>query len=353
VIELYGWSEALRQTFHDYEAEGLKPARVTMQQRGRYRLATDEGDLLAGVAGKLAQTTGDYPVAGDWVAASLRPAEGAATIHAVLPRSSAFVRKASGTGREAQVVAANADFALLTASLNADLSLRRLERYLATAWESRATPVVVLTKADLCDDVAGKVAEVEAIALGAAVHAVSAVSGLGLTALEAMVGPGRTAVLLGSSGAGKSTLVNALAGEAVMATQGIIAEGARGRHTTTHRELVRLPGGALLLDTPGMRELGLWDAEEGVAATFTDVEALALQCRFTDCGHANEPGCAVRAALEAGTLAPDRWEGWSKLQRELAHEARKGDWVARQAQKKVWMGRHKAYRALVKDRDRE
>ncbi|BCW87293.1 Small ribosomal subunit biogenesis GTPase RsgA [Alphaproteobacteria bacterium SO-S41] len=353
MIELYGWSDALQETFHDYAAEGLKPARVTMQQRGRYRLATDDGDLIAGVAGRLSNTNGDYPVAGDWVAASLRPEEDAATIHAVLPRSSAFVRKASGTGREAQVVAANADFALLTASLNADLSLRRLERYLATARESRATPLIVLTKADLCDDVAARVAEVEAIALGAAVHAVSAMSGLGLEALEAAVGPRRTAVLLGSSGAGKSTLVNALAGEALMATQGIIAEGARGRHTTTHRELVRLPGGALLLDTPGMRELGLWDAEEGVAATFTDIEELALNCRFTNCGHGSEPGCAVRAALEGGTLDAARWESYSKLQRELAHEVRKGDWVARQAQKKVYIGRHKAYRALVKDRDKD
>ena len=287
-------------------------------------------------------------MASDWVACAARPGEGAATIHAVLPRSSVFVRKASGPNVAPQTVAANVDIALLTASLNADLSLRRLERYLAVAWESGAQPVVVLTKADACEDVDALVAQVESIAFGCPVHAVSAVTGQGLAALAALLGPGQTAVLLGSSGVGKSTLVNALAGQALMATQAIIEEGARGRHTTTHRELTLLPSGGLVLDTPGMRELGLWDNEAGVAAAFGDIEALAAQCRFGDCAHRTEPGCAVRTALEDGSLDPDRWKSFGKLQRELAHLDLKDDPLARAEVRKVWINRNKAARAHLK-----
>lgn len=276
-----------------------------------------------------------------WVACAARPAEGAATIHAVLPRSSVFVRKASGPNVAPQTVAANVDIALLTASLNADLSLRRLERYLAVAWESGAQPVVVLTKADACGDVEALTAEVESIAIGCPVHAVSAVTGQGLDALSALLGPGQTAVLLGSSGVGKSTLVNALAGQALMATQAS-SRRARGATTTTHRELILLPSGGLVLDTPGMRELGLWDNEAGVAAAFGDIEALAAQCRFHDCAHRTEPGCAVRAALEDGTLDEGRWKSFGKLQRELAHLDLKDDPQARAEVRRIWINRHKS-----------
>jgi ribosome biogenesis GTPase len=250
------------------------------------------------------------------------------------------------------VVAANADVAFLAASLNADLSLRRLERYLALAYESGAEPVIVLTKADLCEDLPDRVAEVEAIAFGAPVLAVSAVTGQGLTELASRLPPGRTAVLLGSSGVGKSTLVNALAGAERMATREIIAEGARGRHTTTHRELVRLPSGGLILDTPGMRELGLVDAEAGLSATFAEVEQLAQGCRFRDCGHGGEPGCAVAAAVTAGALDPERLRSWRKLQRELDHERRREDPVARQAEQKRWAAIHKAGRARTRAKRR-
>ncbi|WP_034852901.1 ribosome small subunit-dependent GTPase A [Inquilinus limosus] len=354
MIDHYGWSPALQHDFRPFVARGLQPARVTVQQRGAYRLVTPLGEMTGALSGRFAHEAleGDYPVAGDWVAAALRPEEGSATIQALLPRRSAFTRKAAGPGRPTgQVVAANADVAFLVTSLNADLNARRIERYLATAWESGAAPVVVLTKADLCPDRDGALAEIEAVALGVPVHVVSAVTGEGIDGLRDGFAPGRTAVLLGSSGVGKSSLVNALAGTALMATGAIREDDARGRHTTTHRELVLLPDGRLVLDTPGMRELGLWDAGDGVTATFADIEALAAECRFADCRHETEPGCAVRAALEDGRLDPERWRAWGKLQRELAHLERKEDPLARERARKVWIQRHKQYRAGKKRGD--
>jgi ribosome biogenesis GTPase len=356
LLDSYGWSATLQRQFQPHAARGLIPARVTVQHRGLYRLACDHGDLSAELSGRFLHDAegGDHPVAGDWVAAALRPEAGAAIIRHVLPRFSAFVRRAAGPRHGAQVVAANVDLALLTASLNGDLNLRRLERYLVTARESRAEPVIVLTKADMCEDVETRVAQVRDVALGIPVHAVSALTGQGLEALTRLLGPGRTAVLLGSSGVGKSTLVNALAGQEVMATQAIREDDAHGRHTTTHRELVLLPGGGLVLDTPGMRELGLWDSEAGVAATFADVQsqvdALAARCRFGDCAHAGEPGCAVAAALADGTLDEGRWRSYGKLQRELNHLALREDPIARNKVRKTWIAVNKAQRAAYRRR---
>lgn len=355
MLDTYGWSQTLQHQFTDHAARGLLPARVIVQQRGLYRLASEEGEVSAELSGKFLHEalTGDHPVAGDWVACTVRAQEGAATIHHLLPRSSVFIRRASGPGGGSQVVAANVDLVLLVASLNADLSLRRLERYLATAWESGAQPVIVLTKADACADAEALVAAVHNIAFGVPVHAVSAVTGQGVAEVSALLAPGKTAVLLGSSGVGKSTLVNALAGAELMATGGIREDDARGRHTTTHRELVVLPTGALVLDTPGMRELGLWDADEGVAAAFADIEALGSACRFRDCSHQAEPGCAVRLALESGDLDTGRWKSYGKLQRELAHLDRRDDPQAQIENRKLWMQRHKASRQRLKHRDRE
>ena len=355
MLETYGWSETLRQSFEPYAAEGLKPGRVIIHQRGPYRIVTEDGEMPAEMSGRFVRDAemGGFPAAGDWVAAAVRLPERAATIHGVLPRRTAFIRKAAGRGRVAQVVAANVDIAFLALSLNDDLNPRRLERYLAAAHESGAEPQIVLTKADLVDDPAQVAAEIGGIVGGAPVHLISSRAGTGLESLRAAIRPGMTAVLLGSSGVGKSTLVNALVGSERMATRDIREDDDKGRHTTTHRELVLLPGGGLLLDTPGMRELALWDAETGVAQTFEDIEELETQCRFSDCRHGSEPGCAIRAALESGALDPARLESYRKLNAELAHEARKEDPMARAAHKKLWAGRAKANRARYKARDEE
>ena len=354
MIDQYGWSPALGQDFAPHAAQGHVPGRVTVQLRGHYIVATDHGELTAQLSGRFVHEAEEagHPAVGDWVALAARPEEGSGTIHAVLVRRTAFTRKAADSVQTVQVVAANVDIAFLVAAMNGDFNARRLERYLASAWQSGARPVVVLTKADLCQDPDAAVAEAEAVAVGAPVLAISALTGEGLAALRAYLKPGETSVLVGSSGVGKSTLVNALFGESVMDTGAIREDDARGRHTTTHRELILLPGGALVLDTPGMRELGLVDADEGLGAVFDDIEALAGECRFRDCSHTNEPGCAVRAALEAGGLDPDRWKSFRKLTRELAFQERKEDHIAREAERKRWIAINKANKAMKKSREK-
>jgi ribosome biogenesis GTPase / thiamine phosphate phosphatase len=337
LIESYGWSPALQTGFDAFAAEGLTPARVIVQERSHYRLVTDIGEVTAQPSGRLHFGTGEeaYPVAGDWVAVSLREQERGATIHHVLPRRTAFLRKAAGRAQVSQVVAANVDIVLIVTSLNEDLNLRRLERTLAIAWESGARPAIILTKADICADVDMQVRRVEGIADGVTVLAVSVVTGQGMAEFRALVQPGMTSVVLGSSGVGKSTLVNALLGEDRMAVKAIRASDGRGQHTTTQRELVLLPQGGCILDTPGMRELGLWEAEEGVSATFADIEALAGECRFRNCTHGTEPGCAIQAALADGTLDPGRWQSFGKLQKESVHRERREVHPATPVLKKV------------------
>jgi ribosome biogenesis GTPase len=350
LLTSFGWSPELQDLFQPHADGGLVPGRIVVQQRGGYRLVTEAGEIEARASGTLLKSASDEerPTAGDWVAVEPRPGETTALVRAVLPRRTAFIRRSVRGG--AQVVAANVDVAFLVTSLNADLNLRRLERYLATAYESGAEPVIVLTKTDLTRDVEAAVAEVEGIAFGAPVLPVSSKTGAGLDGVAAHLPAGRTAVLLGSSGAGKSTLLNALAGQERMATAEIREDDARGRHTTTHRELVLLPTGGLILDTPGMRELGLWDADAGVSTAFEDVEALAGQCRFSDCTHTREPGCAVRAAIESGALPEDRLRAYEKLQAELAYERRREDPLAAKENRKLWASRHKAARAWMKQK---
>lgn len=350
MLDAYGWSDALQRQFSDYATDNFVPARVLVQQRGLYRVITADGELNASPSGKLAYESppGALPVTGDWLAVAARPAEGAATIHHVLERRTAFARR--GPTGAVQVIAANLDVAFLVSSLNADLNARRLERYLAVARESGAEPVILLTKADAAEEIETQRAEVEAIARGAPIHVLSALTGAGLEALSPYLTAGRTAALLGSSGVGKSTLANALLQETRMATREITDDRARGRHTTTHRELLLLPGGGLLLDSPGLRELSVWGADEGVSSTFEDVEELAGQCRFHDCRHKGEPGCAIAAALASGDLSEARLAGYKKLQRELAFEGRKEDPLARAEARKVWIQRTKNYRSRQKAR---
>ena len=303
------------------------PARVVAEHRERYSLSTGDGEVSAVLAGRLRhEIVGreDLPAVGDWVGISRESGDGTAIVRFVVPRRSAFVRKTAGTVTEAQVVAANVDVALIATALPGDLSSRRLERYLTLAWESGATPVVALTKSDLSDDVGAALDQAGLAAPGVDIIAVSAVSGDGMDALTTRLKAGRTAVLLGSSGVGKSTLVNCLLGTAQQRTAAVASTG-KGRHTTTHRELVRLANGALLIDTPGMRELQLWSADDGLGSTFADVEALAANCRFRDCVHDQEPGCAVRDAVASGELASERLGAWHQLRRELAFLERKQD----------------------------
>lgn len=334
-----GWTDSHTTDFEPHAAAGLVPARVAAQHRGAYVLFSELGELRAEIAGRLSHEAagpGDLPAVGDWVAAAVRPDEGAATVRHVLPRRTKFSRKVALNATEEQVLAANVDAVFLLMSLNADYNLRRLERYLATAWESGAQPVVVLTKTDLVDDVAERVLEVEAIAYGVPVHAISSLTGDGLELVRSHLAPGRTIALLGSSGVGKSTLVNTLAGEELLATQEIREDDGDGRHTTTHRQLVLLPGGGLVLDTPGMRELQLWDVSDGVSETFADIAELAARCRFADCAHRHEPGCAVKQAIEDGTLEFSRWASYKKLQRELAHLERRLDKRVQSEERKRW-----------------
>jgi ribosome biogenesis GTPase / thiamine phosphate phosphatase len=343
-----GWGPDFEQEFEQYEPAGLVPGRIAVQHRGAYDVLVADGEVRAGLPGRLLYEVGDkadLPAVGDWVALDA-PTAGQSTIRAVLARRTAFVRTmASDQHRvsEQQVVAANVDTVFLVSALVDDYNLRRLERYLVLAWESGAQPVVVLTKADLSDEVDGAVAEVESIAVGVPVHAVSNVTGEGIDELRPYFAGNRTVAALGSSGVGKSTLINSLSGEEVMATGDVRRDG-RGRHTTTRRELIAVPGGGFFLDTPGMRELQLAEASGGMTETFDDLTELAGECRFSDCAHESEPDCAVREALRDGTLDPERWRSYRKLQRELAMLERKLDARARSEERKKWRRFSKAQR---------
>ena len=295
----------------------------------------------------------DYPAVGDWVAVADRDAAGdaapeRAVITAVLPRRSAFVRSAADASRRSagnlideQVLAANVDIAFLVAGLDHDFNIRRLERYLAVAWSSGTRPVVVLNKADVAIELDQRLLEVESVAPAVPIVVLSALTGDHVADLAPYLAPGQTAVVLGSSGVGKSTLVNALLGERRQATAAVRHDDSRGRHTTTHRELFELPGGAFLIDTPGIRALEIAGADEGVAAAFDDIAEIAAACRFSDCRHQGEPGCAVRAAIDEGRLSRERFASHQKLERELAHAERKGDARAAAEERRRWKTIHK------------
>jgi ribosome biogenesis GTPase len=346
-----GLRSATADAFRSLERPDLVLSRVVAAPGGRWRVVSEAGEWLAEPSGRLsldAASAADLPAVGDWVAVRPRPGEARATVVAVLPRSSALVRKAAGRAVAPQVLAANVDVVLVATAAKDDWNPARLGRYLAFAWESGARPVVLLTKADLADDLPALVAEAEAVAVGAPIVVTSALEGTGIEALLPHLRAGETAALVGSSGVGKSTLVNRLLGREAQGTTGVRTHDGRGRHTTTVREMFALPGGALLVDTPGLRELAAWTDAAAVDAAFEDVTSLASSCRFRDCRHGVEPGCAVTAAAATGALDPDRLEDWRRLVREQEFLARKADpALAREARRK-WIAIGRAGRDAMR-----
>jgi len=322
VLETFGWNPFFRTHFEAFGTQGYSAGRVAVQHKGRYLLYTECGELWAQVAGKLrfeASGREDFPAIGDWLVIEARPREGQAVIRAILERKSNISRKVAGKKTEEQILASNVDVLFIVSGLDADFNLSRIERYLSMAWESGAVPVIVLNKADLAENIAERVREVEAVALNAEILVMSATMGQGIAELRNRIRMGKTGVLLGSSGVGKSTLINRLVGYERQMVQDVRKILGRGKHTTTRRELILLPSGGLIIDTPGMREIQPWGGTHGLLESFEDVQELARSCRFRDCQHIDEPGCAIKEAVERGVLESRRFQNYQKLERELRY----------------------------------
>lgn len=357
ILDSLGWDAFYADAFQPFASGDFVPARVALEHKHAYELLAPAGEIAAACTGRLLHTAvsrADLPAVGDWVVVRLRPevrqsapdTRRGGDIHAVLPRKTTFSRRSAGDVTAEQILATNIDTAFLVTGLDANFNLRRIERYIAVTRASGAEPVVVLNKTDLHRDPAGATADVLALGSGASVVAVSATRGDGLAALAPWLLSGRTVALLGSSGVGKSTLINRLLGAERLETGTISDAVNKGRHTTTHRELLPLPCGALVIDTPGLRELQLWEVgDEALDATFADIAALARCCRFHDCTHRSEPGCAVRTALDDGTLESARWQSYVKLQREQAYAARRADPEKGRAERDRWKKIHQGHRA--------
>ncbi len=350
-LKAIGASDDVLEHFHVSATRGLTLGRVSAVNRDQYRLYTEHGERTAEAIGALLYRAPDsaaLPAVGDWVAAQLIDRE-TAMIHDVLPRRTKFSRRASGNREVEQIVASNIDLILVVCGLDQDFNLRRVERYLTLSLESGAEAAVVLNKSDVCAELGARLEETRRISRGARVVAISAISGQGISDVAELIGNQRTVALLGSSGAGKSTLVNQLLGEERQQVQEVRESDSRGRHTTTRRELIPLPGGGALIDTPGMRELQLWATQESLDSTFTDIAELSLSCRFRDCKHAGEKGCAVAEALADGSLEMARWESYCKLRAEIRWHERQTDAGAARAEKQRWKAIHKEMRARYKN----
>lgn len=340
-----GWNDHFATLFQPYLESGYKIGRISTEHKNRFQVFTEIGEIWATVSGKMRYSTlerNDFPAVGDWVVLDyLDELTGyldsqVAIIQAVLPRNSKFSRKSAGKTSEEQIIATNIDTVFLVNALNLDFNIRRIERYLTLAWESGAMPVILLSKSDLCEDVQAKLLEVEACAPGVPIHPISCLTGDGIDELKHYVEAGQTVALLGSSGAGKSTLVNQLFGLEIQKTKEVREADNRGRHTTTSRELFVLPQGGLLIDTPGMRELQLYGTGDGLYDAFEDIYEYASQCRFSDCQHETEPGCAIHRALAEGSLVEDRYESFKKLQKEASYISRKANLQEHLEEKKKW-----------------
>ncbi len=341
LLERLGWNASWGRAFASMQSRGFVPGRVTAQHKNSYRVYFENGEIVARVTGKLlheAEQSGILPVVGDWIALRLANDQSSASIHAVLPRKSKFSRKIAGSVTQEQVAAANVDTVFLVQGLDGDFNPRRLERYLVMAWDSGAAPVIILSKKDICVEIDQKLYEVSSVSAGVPVHAISSVTGEGLEQLEAYTHNGRTIALLGSSGAGKSTLINRLLNEERQKIQEVRSSDSKGRHTTTRRELLLLPSGGCVIDTPGMRELQLWSAPDGMIHAFPEIAEVAAHCRFDNCRHNAEPDCAVKQALIDGALDPERFENFQKLQRELEYlNSRQDPLLRAKRQQKVRM----------------
>jgi ribosome biogenesis GTPase len=327
-LKTLGWNSLFEKEFEPYRDQGYEVGRVALEYQGIYRVFTDGGEMLAEVTGKLrfqARERADFPAVGDWIVITRNAKENRASIHAILPRFSKFSRKAAGEATEEQIVATNVDTIFLVQGLDKNYNLRRIERYLALAQESGSRPVIILSKADLAENAEKLSREVETVAAGVPVHVISSKLNQGLDPLYQYLGAGLTVGFIGSSGVGKSTLINRLLGKEQQKTQEVREADSRGRHTTVHRELIVLPQGGLLIDTPGMRELQLWDAGEGLTDTFADIETFARDCYFGDCRHENEPDCAVKAAVAEDMLDAKRLESYKNLQKEKERQRSRQD----------------------------
>ncbi len=356
-LKKLGWNDFFAAHYAEYKDEHFLPARVSLQQKKQYRVLTEQGEYDAVIAGKLrheAESLADFPVIGDWVLVKLN-SDDKAIIHHILPRRTKFsrdttTRKGRQQIADEQVLVSNVDTIFIVAALNEELNPRRIERYLTVIWDSGAQPVLILNKADSCDNVEEAVDIMQDVAIGVQVHVMSAVQNKGVDVLNQYLSDGTSVALLGSSGVGKSTIINQMLGEEKFKVADIGDYKDKGRHTTTHRELVVLESGGILIDNPGIRSIQMWDGEEGITKSFEDLERFAQHCRFNDCKHVNEPDCGVLAAVEAGELDQDRYDSYLKLQNELAFRARKENWVTRQNTKKRWKSISKSIRQFDKKR---